>query len=739
MSESPLYIAFVWHMHQPFYKNLISGETVMPWVRLHAVKDYLDMAKILQDFPNIHQTFNLVPSLIEQIEDMVDPNLKKDKSYELTLKKPKDLTEPEKLFILRNFFMANWDMMIKPFPRYYDLLVKRGRHFSPEEASSAVKRFTAQDFTDLQLLFNLAWTDPVYREKDAQLKELVRKGKYFSEEDKRLVLEKQIEIIREIIPTYKKMQDSGNIEISVSPFFHPILPLLCDSDIAKASYPETKLPKINFRHPEDAKAQIDMAVKFYTERFGRPPRGMWPSEGSVSEQAADLMIEAGLKWIATDEEILFKSLEKYKTLEALYRPYILERNRGNLSLIFRDRTLSDSIGFVYQSWNAEDAAGDLINRLHTIRKTLPKTKTPYLVSIILDGENAWEFYPNDGREFLTYLYNSIANDPALRSVTVSEYLGEFPPQDKLKRLHPGSWINANFCIWIGHEEKNKAWEYLSEARSVLKDYEKQQLDPKILDRAWKEIYIAEGSDWNWWYGDDNSSANDEEFDRLFRSHLTNVYILIGEKPPEYLSIPIKTKKAKLLREPYGFIKPVIDGKDTNYFEWTNAGLIDASKRGGTMHQSETIIRQIYFGFDAETLYLRFDLIPFSRDLAQNQDRVPEGGNGDKENLSLNLFFLEKGLKISIPLVRNKENLEYAIFEKAEGETWAELTRDSGAAYDKILELAVKFKEINGGGGEVLKLTATVEIAGTVIERCPEFGAIQITLPGADYESQLWSV
>ncbi|MDD5545763.1 MAG: glycoside hydrolase family 57 protein [Candidatus Omnitrophica bacterium] len=726
MSDSPLYIAVVWHMHQPFYRNLVTGETVMPWVRLHAVKDYLDMVKILQGFPYIHQTFNLVPSLIEQIEDMLDPGSKKDRSYELTLKKPADLTEQEKLFILRNFFMANWDTMIKRFPRYYDLLVKRGRHFSPEDALAAIKRFTPQDFTDLQLLFNLAWIDPVFREKDPQLKELAGKGKYFSEEDKKLVMKKQLGIMQEIIPTYKDMQEKGSIEVSVSPFFHPILPLLCDSDTAKISYPEIRLPKINFRHPEDAKAQLDMAVKFYTEKFGRPPRGMWPSEGSVSEQAADLIIDAGLKWAATDEEILFRSLGREKTQEALYRPYMLERKQGGLSLIFRDRALSDSIGFVYQSWSAENAAGDLLNRLRAIKGRLPKSKVPYLVPIILDGENAWEFYPNDGGDFLNCLYRNASNDPALKFVTVSEYLDEFPVQDKLNRLHPGSWINANFCIWIGHEEKNKAWEYLSETRSVLKDYEKQQPDPDTLRKAWKEIYIAEGSDWNWWYGDDNSSANDEEFDRLFRSHLANVYTLIGKEPPEYLSLPIRTKKAKIVREPYGFTKPVIDGMDTNYFEWINAGLIDTSKRGGTMHQSETIIKQIYFGFDSEALYLRFDI-------------PPDRENENKEEYGLNLLFQEKGIKVSAPLLRNSKDPQYTISEKSKDGTWAEVKRDAAVAYDKILELAVKFNDIKAGPGDLLKLTVTVEAAGTVIERCPESGEIEITLPGPDYESQAWTV
>jgi alpha-amylase/alpha-mannosidase (GH57 family) len=471
MAEDPLYIAFVWHMHQPYYRNPLTGETTMPWVRLHAVKDYLDMALMLRDFPGVRQTFNLVPSLLEQIEDLTSPGSVKDIPFQLTLKPAKELTETDKLFILQNFFMANWEMMIKPFPRYYDLLIKRGKHFSREEAAAAVKRFTHQDFTDLQVLFNLAWIDPLFREKDDDLKALSKKGQYYTDDDKKLVLDKHLEIMKAIIPTYKKLQEEGVIEVSVSPYFHPILPLLCDTDIAKISYPEIRLPKTTFRHPEDAKRQVGSAVKFYEKKFGRPPRGMWPSEGSVSEQAVNLIKEAGLNWAASDEEILFRSLQKPKTPDALYKPYLMETQYGDLSMVFRDRSLSDAIGFVYQSWPPENAAADFIGRLHSIKDKLPRsTRAPYLVTVILDGENAWEFYPNDGRDFLNCLYKRIQDDPKLKIVTVSEYLEQFPPQSKLDRIYPGSWISGNFNIWIGHEEKNKAWEYLSETRDILKDF-----------------------------------------------------------------------------------------------------------------------------------------------------------------------------------------------------------------------------------------------------------------------------
>jgi alpha-amylase/alpha-mannosidase (GH57 family) len=451
---------------------------------------------------------------------------------------------------------------------------------------------------------------------------------------------------------------------------------------------------------------------------------MWPSEGSVSDQAAGIIREAGFKWAATDEEILFRSLQRQKTPEALYRPYLADTQKKGLSLIFRDRALSDAIGFVYQSWPPENAAADFIGKLHAIKDKLPRSKTPYLVPVILDGENAWEFYPNDGRDFLKCLYRNIQNDPCLTTTTVSGYLEQFPAQSRLERIHPGSWINGNFNIWIGHEEKNKAWEYLFETREMLKDFEKTQPEQAVLGNAWKEIFIAEGSDWNWWYGEDNSSANDDEFDRLFRMHLSNVYSFIGKTPPEYLSIPIRAKKARIAREPAGFMNPVIDGRDTNYFEWVNSGLVDVSKRGGTMHQSETILKQLYFGFNNDTLFFRFDL--------------SHQGNGNGA-LGMSILLINKGLKISVPALSNNMPLEYVVSRLSDDEKWTAVKKCSTSAFDRILEIAIKFEDINAVRGETLKLIATIDRSGAAIEHCPEFGAIQITLPSDDYESQQWNV
>lgn len=729
MPDTTLYIAFLWHMHQPYYEDSVSGKITMPWVRLHAIKDYLDMAEILKDFPNLHQTFNVVPSLLDQLEHLLDPNFPKDTAFELTVKKSVDFSEEERIFLLKNFFMANWETMIKPFPRYYDLLVKRGKHLSNEELQSALRRFTKQDYTDLQILFNLAWFDPSYRERDSQLKELSMKGKYYSDEDKRIILGKQTEIMQKIIPVYKKMQEDGIIELSVTPFYHPILPLLCNSDIAKISSPQIKLPKVIFNHAEDARFQIKSAVNFYAEHFKTLPRGMWPSEGSVSEEVIDIVSEEGFKWIATDEEILFKSLGRHKTQEDLYKPYSMRGEKDEISVIFRDKTLSDLIGFVYQNWPPQKAAADMISRFHAIRESLPKDKGPFLVSIILDGENAWEYYPNDGRDFLLSLYKNLSDDDKLKLITVSEFLEEYPAKDKLNKLHPGSWINANFSIWIGHEEDNRAWEYLEEARKALNIFQERNPEDSLsnnIQRAWKEIYIAEGSDWNWWYGEDHSSANDEEFDKLFRTHISNVYTLIGQTPPDYLLIPIKGKKAKIIREPSALLNPVIDGIDTNYFEWINAGLLDAAKCGGTMHQSETIIKCVYFGFDLETLYFRFDLALLS-------------DNAYYQKMVLSIVFIEKGIKVSLPLFRDAGKSEYTVFEKKEDDSWSESKKEKAACFNKIIELAVKFKGIKAKQGDLLKIFAIVEKEGLIVERCPEHNPIQIILPDADYEYRFWTV
>lgn len=514
-----LYLAFIFHMHQPYYANLLTKEMSLPWVRLHGIKDYLDMVQILEKFPRIQQTFNLVPSLVEQIEDYTSRSAR-DKFLELSYKPAQDLTKDERAFILGNFFSINVDRVISRHPRYYDLYLRK----------QAAREFSAQDYLDLQVWFNLAWTDPYFREAFPELKSLAAKARFFSEEEKKCALDKQFQILEGIVPAYRKFAESGQVELIISPFYHPILPLLYNTKIGKEANARTILPKINFSFPQDADSQIASAVKFYRERFGQGLSGMWPSEESVSEHILPFFIKNGINWIVTDEAILFKTLKKKKRATALlYQPHVLRREEGDLNVVFRDRNLSDLLGFVYYNMKPEDAVNDFMRHLENINRAF--NDKDILVTVAMDGENAWEYYLNDGHDFLELLYGRLSESKTVKTTTVKRYIDSHKPQSGLKRLAAGSWIYGDFNKWIGNPYKVRAWEYLALARKELEDM--LEAGKQVPELAWKQIYIAEGSDWFWWYGDDHQS-----FDPLFRMHLSNFYALIGKEAPAYLKAPL---------------------------------------------------------------------------------------------------------------------------------------------------------------------------------------------------------
>jgi len=507
-------LAFIFHMHQPYYKNLLTQESGLPWVRLHGVKDYLDMVQILERFPKIKQTFNVVPSLFEQVEDY-NNGLVKDKFSELTKKPASDLTKQDKDFILQNFFSINKERVISTFARYYELYLKKQRGHE----------FSTQDYLDLQLYFNLAWIDPSFRQNIAELKKICAKERFFSEADKQIVLDKQLLILKEIIPAYRLYKQNNRIEISVTPYYHPILPLLCNTNIAKEANKKTILPKKEFNYPLDAKKHIDNAVEFYKQRFDSAPEGMWPSEEAVSEHILPFIIKSGIKWIVADEAILFKSLKlKKRDTGLLYQPHLLKRKDGELDIVFRDRNLSDLIGFNYHSMKEADAVNNFMAHLENIDKAFKNKGT--LVTIAMDGENAWEFFRNDGHDFLELFYQRISDSDFVKTTTVSEYLKLNPAKSEIKRLSAGSWIYGEFGKWIGNPSKVKCWEYLTDARKAL-----EQAKEPVNELAWKQMYILEGSDWFWWAGEDP----DGSFDRLFRLHLTNFYKLINQDAPTYLN------------------------------------------------------------------------------------------------------------------------------------------------------------------------------------------------------------
>lgn len=728
MSSRPLNIAILWHMHQPFYKDLVTGEYILPWVRLHAVKDYYDMSAILDRFPQVRLTINVVPSLLLQVEDYVQ-NKVSDRFLSVTQKPAADLSLNDRVFLLQNFFMANWETMVHPYPRYHDLLLKRGRYVAPSELVKVAKRFTSQELLDLQVWFNLTWFGFIYKNEDEVIKSLIAKGKYFSEQDKTLVIAKQLEVMGKVIPKYRELSDRGQIELTTTPFYHPILPLLCDTNVARESMPFAKLPETNFRRPEDAAAQIRMAIDFHQERFGRKPEGMWPSEGSVSEQVVSLIGQAGIRWIATDEGILEQTIRKIEnrsralTAAELCQPYLAELEGTEVAMIFRNHFISDQIGFVYQRWQIEDAINDFVSHINNIKISLPEDGQDYLLSVILDGENAWEYYQGGGKDFLEAFYSRLSNDPSLKTVKVGDYLRDHPPRKKIHKLFAGSWINNNFRIWIGHEEDNLAWKYLNAARLALDGYEGEN-----SALAWQEIYIAEGSDWCWWYGDDHSSDNDAVFDSLFRKHLKNVYSLIGRTPPKYLDEPIKQLSVvRPLKEPVFLLTPQLDGEITNYYEWLSAGYFDITRARGAMHQIETLFYEIYYGFSLTNLFVRLGI------------NLPLWGK-EGEDFSYALLFSEpKELQAKISFDKEKRDYVFSLSQLEEQGSWKKVKELSSFGVRRIIEMGIPFAELGVKPGEKIEFTVVAYKEGQELERWPRGGVISVTAPTETYADEQWYV
>ncbi|NVN89259.1 MAG: glycoside hydrolase [Desulfuromonadales bacterium] len=614
--STPLDVVIVWHMHQPYYKDPLKNEYALPWTYLHAIKDYFDMPAIIEDTPGARAVFNLVPSLIEQILDYaggtaVDHFLNMGKAA------PADLSDNERVFLLENFFSANRQRMIEPNRRYLELLYMAGEG-KPGSAHDRVRHFSDQDLLDLQVCFFLAWTGEAARRRYPALGELIAKGERYTPADKQLLFETQHQILQAIIPLFKRLHEEGHIELAVSPYYHPILPLLCDSRIAQIALPRIMLPQTHFSHPEDAQTQIRQGIDYFTEIFGFAPQGMWPSEGSVSNQTLAIIAGCGLSWVATDEDVLTKSLEgglgNHK--ERLYRPWHFVGTQGELSLFFRDHHLSDLIGFTYSSWDAGRAAHDFCGRLQAIKSHIGGAGR--VISIILDGENAWEYYSNNAYDFLQKMYEAIADEPDLNLTTCSDVLAAKRLNEQLHSIHPGSWINAGFGIWIGHPEENLAWDLLKHARetaashnpnaaAILSGRQPAGAAHEIAEQICRSLYAAEGSDWFWWYGDDHFSPHSDRFDRLFRQHLMNVYRLVGVDPPRELLEPIKKKSpAGLVREPAAFIDPDINGRISDYFEWLAAGLYDLTRQGSAMHSSDRMLQSFYYGYNRIALFFRID-------------------------------------------------------------------------------------------------------------------------------------
>ncbi|MBZ5697940.1 MAG: glycoside hydrolase [Acidobacteriia bacterium] len=722
-----VHLMVLWHMHQPQYRDPSTGRYVLPWTRLHALKDYWGMVRVLEEFPGVHATFNVVPSLGAQLEEYASGHF--DEPWFATAFRPTaSLTAEDKSEILVRAFQLNYEHLMARWPRFVELY----QRVQAQGNQRATQTFGERDWRDLQLLSQLAWMDEEYLASDPVVSRLAQRGDDYTEHDKQELRAKQFELLGRVLPEYRRAASSGQIEISVTPFYHPILPLLCNTDIARVSNSGTPLPAPAFRHPEDALEQLVRARRYHERVFGRAPDGLWPSEGSVSEEALSLAAGLGFKWFATDEGVLGHTLGVGfgrdstgvpDNAEKLYSPLRVRVGGREMAGFFRDHYLSDLVGFVYSRMDSGAAAEDLYRRIRAIGERV-RTGRPLTISLILDGENAWEYYPGNGREFLRQFYRRIENDPDIRALTASEAVsaaGEIPVNNG---IFPASWINANFDVWIGSGEDVLAWEHLHRAR----DFYAQEAEKATkgfpnaptreqLAASYEALLGAEGSDWCWWYGPEHSSANDEEFDAFYRKLLTEVYLALGAEAPDVLAEPIKRLPERaLILPPSAYLSVKVDGRESTYFEWMGAGLYSADRRSSAMHGRLLLLHELHYGFDDKRFCLRVDV--FAEALAELKDAEFRITLLAEQVLRV-VVHLEKG-RASGYLVESRDLCLLGPDEAVQ------------VACEKILEVSVAKEMVLLGERKSISLGIALWEGGLPVDVLPAEGLLEIQLGAENF-------
>lgn len=717
-----LSIAFYWHMHQPVYQLSRNSGFLMPWVRLHAVKDYLDMVSWVKKFDNLKLNFNFVPVLLDSLINYGENNAH-DIHSQITIKPIEDLNEDDKIYIINNFFDANYQTMILPNDEYHRLY-----QIAQSSDTNDTSIFSDQEYSDLMALFNLAWISPAIKTSNSELKKLVKKGKNYTLEDRIKIIDIQREIIRKIIPTIKSLIKKNKVEVTTSPYFHPILPILLDyKNIKKNQAPDENLS--NLKTDLDAKLQTKMALDRVEEIFGKRPRGIWPSEQCVSNKTLDMLSSLGVDWSISDEGILSNSIKfefEHDFKGYVQEPYHLlktyeyQNKNSDIKMIFRDSTIPNLISFEYQNHNPIATANDLYDRIKvTQSKILSSPDNEHLLTIALDGENCWENYLENGATFLKTLYTLITEDETLETVLISDYLDKAKENKPLNKIASGSWINRNFKLWIDEPVKDLAWTYLKHVRQDFSEFVKREpLNPNIgLARC--ELLIAEGSDWFWWYGEPNNSGQDRIFDFLFRTHLQNIYKYLELDVPKYLDEPLSDKTtSRPSKYPLALITPKIDGKIAKEEEnvWNNAGCLEIPD--GPVLRNSKLFDKIRFGNDNDNFYLRFHVNKYIKEnvdlsskmyqmyiylrKANNKQALAPVRLINKTNnispVSMEKFHNEIQLTIS-----NNNLLLLRLANAIPGDMWVlGQSKKIETAYDEVLDVKIPFDTLNIKNGETVE-------------------------------------
>jgi alpha-amylase/alpha-mannosidase (GH57 family) len=712
-------------MHQPYYVDPLRGAALMPWVRLHATKGYWDMVALVERYPELRCTFNLTPVLVRQIRELADKRVR-DIWQELAATPAGDLTPQMQTLVLEHFFKANWDHMIKPHGRYWSLLLKRGFQAHRTALVKAAGVFSEHDYRDLQVWFNLAWFGHEAIRTFPELAELRRKGRDFTENDKALVFGCQQQILQTVLSRYGKLQQAGQIEISTTPFYHPIMPLVYNTEFAARCMPGRELPP-TFSHPEDVRAQLQLAREYHTEVFGSPPAGVWPSEGSVCPELIPILNDLGFEWMATDEENLWRSRAVIHPGGEHDRKLLFQGHRAvhdgrSVNIVFRERPLSDFVGFTASRNPASAAADHVAGNLEQIAKYVGE-KPDAVCAIVLDGENAWEHFADGGESFISHFYERLTSSSRLETTTMRDYFRNNPPRTSLNTLHTGSWINGDFDIWIGDPEENRAWQLLGTTRATLQSlFGQQRISADQYRLAMEEVYAAEGSDWFWWYGGDFVTDNDIIFDELFRTHLQNVYVICGLAVPEELKLPICRPDVPLqYQRPIEFINPTIDGRITSFYEWMGAGVFDASRAMVTMYRTERFIDFVHFGFDAKNFYLRLDMNEKAGKLGQDS--------------TITIQFLRPE-KVTIRFQVG----EHGKVDVLQGERILKVGDNQVAvSFGKNTEVQVSQYLLGWKAKVNVSFYVGVTVGTVEVERQPSSGSLDFESPGQDFESENWHV
>jgi starch synthase len=724
----PLHLAFVWHLHQPYYKDDLTDTYLLPWVRLRSTKDYHKMAALLDGYPRVRQTFNLVPSLLAQIDDYgrSDDSGDHDLFLRLSRKPAGELTSEERGFVLRWMRESPRFLRVQASPRYRELATR-----------AETDAFTTEEIRDLQVWYNLAWCDPAWAERDALLSRLKAQDRDFTEADKEQLFAAQLEMVRRIVPDYAALARRGQAELTFSPYYHPILPLLWDLESAREAVPDIQLPSRRFAHPEDALRQVEAGRDEFERLLGTRPRGMWPSELAVGESVAELAVRTGVDWFLSDEAILGRSIDVYlgrdgegrlHQPELLYQPWRMRREDGSVSVVFRDSLLSNLIGFDYHRMPAGDAVGDFMARLRRIREQ--QGGRDFLAVVALDGENAWDFYSREGHDFLNGLYEELDRAEDVVCTTVADFLDQHEFRHDLDRLHAGSWIGSNLDTWVGDPEHSAAWDHLAEARDWLEDYAGHHPDDPNIAGAWREIRIVEGSDWFWWFSRKHDSGMDVIWDNQFRLHLRNVYKLLGAKPPTTLFRPIlDSPAAEGRRLPEGLFTP----RGAEDPAWRLAGRYEVGSGFGALHKPVELVERLLYGCDESRLHVRIDS-PLS------PERLAEDGVGFWLYLSGTAGGDEIGETFATPLrpgsigdlgfepgtVVRVSAGELTVARLNEGRTGAAPLAMEGSGSPTCF--SIPFRALDRAGGEPLQLALVVTREDRDVEHVPPVGSLGLRVP-----------